>query len=301
MPNRSPIAVAMAMGLAVLSAAPLRAETKPPGWSTTANLGGVFTSGNSSTSSLGTKLRFERNWIRTFFFFEGAAVYQSAAEGVLFAVGTPDDFTLVDERESEQKAENYYLETGFERRLTDRWFWTLGSGWRRDLFAGIESQLSLRGGAGYAHVTPTSEVKLGALITFTDQQDVAPDPELENPFVGGRLYAEYLKKFGDGARSQFKSRFALDQNFQTGDDTRVLWDNALTVSMTRRLAIQVGYLLNWRNLPAFEEIRLFTARPPEGSSSTTVLRRLDKLDQTLQVSLVINWSSPPPPAANPTP
>jgi hypothetical protein len=81
----------------------------------------------------------------------------------------------------------------------------------------------------------------------------------------------------------------------------ILWDNALTVSMNRRLAIQVGYLLNWRNLPSFEAVPLYTLRPPAGSSNATVLNRLEKLDQTLQVSLVINWSSPPAPDTKPTP
>jgi len=293
MPHRPTLVLAAALGLTA-AATPLRAQPKPVGWTVTANLGGVATSGNSSTRSFGAKIRADRNWSRTFFFLESAGVYQGAEEGALFAVGTPDDFTLVDERDTETKAQNYYVETGLERRLNERWFWTVGSGWKRDTFAGIESQLSLRGGLGYGRVAPSREFKGGALVTFTDQDDVTPDPTLENPFVGGRLWAEFLQKFGDEARSKFQSRFALDQNFQTGDDTRFVWDNALTVSMTRKLALQLGYRMNWRNLPSFEAIPLYDLRPPAGTSSVTVLRRLDKLDQVLQVSLVLSFAPPEP-------
>ena len=100
----------------------------------------------------------------------------------------------------------------------------------------------------------------------------------------------------EGDRSQFKTFLAVDQNFQTSDDTRVLWENTLTVTMTARLALQLGYVLNWRNLPAFEEIDVFSLRPPDGVSTGTVLRRLGKLDQTFTASLVINWSPRPPSA-----
>ena len=293
-----------ACSVAVLAAAatPARAQTqKPPGWSATANLSGVATSGNSSTRSLGGKLRLERNWLRTFFFVEGGGVYQAAREGELFALGTPASFELVDERDTVTKAEKYFTETGFERGVTEKFYWTLGAGWRRDIFSGVEHQVSARGGVGYVDVSPRSEFKAAALATYTDQQDIVEDPELENPFFGGRMTFDYLKKFGEGDRSQFKTFLAVDQNFQTSDDTRILWDNALTVTMTARLALQVGYILNWRNLPAFEEIPVFSLQPPNGVNTGTVLRRLDKLDQTFQVSLVVNWSPRPPSAAKPTP
>jgi hypothetical protein len=273
---------------------------KPVGWSATANLSGVATSGNSSTRSLGGKLRLDRAWLRTFFFVEGGGVTQSADEGEIFALGTQNAFEIVDQRESEKKAESFFTEIGFERRMTERWFWTIGSGWRRDVFAGIDSQLSARGGFGFVAVGPRSEFKLGALATYTDQNDIVPDPELENPFFGGRFTLELLRKFGQGDRSAFKTFFALDQNFQTSEDTRVLWDSSLTVAINTRLALQVGYVLNWRNLPAYEEVPLFLV-PPPAPSTGSVLRRLDEIDQTFQVSLVLNWTPRPPSAAKPTP
>jgi putative salt-induced outer membrane protein YdiY len=275
--------------------------TKPMGWGATANLSGVSTSGNTSTRSFGGKLRVDRFGERTLFFFEGGGIYQSDKEGDIFAVGTPDAFVVRDERESVKKAERYYSELGLERKLGQKFFASLGGGWKRDLFAGIERQVSLRGGVGYAHVTPEREFKLGALVTFTDQKDLVEDPDLQNPFVGGRLTAEYLRKFGEGLRNKFSSRFALDQNFETSEDTRILWDNALTVTMTRRLALQVGYILNWRNLPAFEDVPLFPEDPPEGPPTGSVLRRLDSLDQTFQVSLVISWPPRQVPVAKPNP
>jgi Protein of unknown function, DUF481 len=289
---------------AVLMAAtaPARAQAqKAPGWTATANLSGVATSGNSSTRSLGGKLRLDRNWLRTVFFVEGGGVYQAAREGEIFALGTPASYEFVDERDMVTKAEKYFAETGFERRVTEKFYWTLGAGWRRDIFSGVEHQASARGGVGYVDVSPRSEFKAAALATYSDQQDLVEDPELDSPFFGGRMTFDYLKKFGEEARSQFHTFLAVDQNFQTSDDTRLLWENALTVTMTARLALQVGYILSWRNLPAYEEVTVLSLRPPDGVSTGTVLRRLEKLDQTFQVSLVVNWSPRPPSAARPTP
>ncbi len=291
-----------ALCVLVVTATPAAAQTKPAGWSATANLSGVATAGNTSTSSFGAKLRLDRSWLRTLFYAEGAGVYQNAEQGSRFAVGSTDAFTVVDETERVKKAENYYADFGFERRITEQLFWTVGGGWKRDVFSGVDRQLSARGGIGYMRSRQDQELKVGVDATYTDETDVVLDPVRENPFFGGRLVAEWLRKFGDGQRSQFQSKAALDQNLQTTDDTRLHWENALTVNITQRLGLQLGYTLEWRNRPAFEEIAVYAQPPlPGASSNAKVTAPLEKMDHTLQASVVINWSRRPPSVAKPTP
>lgn len=118
------------VSIALLLSAPqaVLAQPKPVGWTTTANLSGVLTGGNTETTSFGAKAHTEYNWLRTQFFLEGSGIRQDAVDKTLFAVGTPASFSITETSIRNKKAENYSAETGFERRVTERFFWSLGEG-----------------------------------------------------------------------------------------------------------------------------------------------------------------------------
>src|SRR5512140_2733367 len=283
--------------------APLLAQAKPVGWTTTANLSGVFTGGNTQALSLGLKARTERNWLRTLFFAEGGAIRQDAEDKNVFAVGTLSSYTVTDESVRNKKAENYFAETGFERRVTERFFWTLNGGYKRDLFSGVEQLYSGRGGIGYFWSDRSAqELKLGLDATYNHQKERVPNPEAKENWAGGRLSADYAVKFGTSKQSAFTSKLALDQNLQVSKDFRALWDNALTVSVNRRLALQLGGKADFRNMPALQEVRLFATPPAPGASSNAkVTTPYKKTDVWVTVSFVLNWGPQGPAGARPTP
>ena len=290
---------------AVALGAPLKAhaQTRPVGWTTTANLSGVMTGGNTEALSLGLKARTERNWLRTQFFLEGGGIRQDAVDRTFYAVGTPDSFAVTEISTRNKKAENYFAETGFERRVTERFFWDLGGGFKRDLFSGVEQLFSGRAGVGYYWSDRVAqELKLGVDATYNHQKEMVPNPDAKDDWAGGRFTADYAVKFGTNKQSAFTSKLALDQNLQVGKDLRALWDNALTVSMTRRLALQLGGKADFRNMPALQEIALFAVPPVAGASSNAkVTTPYKKTDVQVTVSFVLNWGPQGPAGAKPTP
>ena len=293
----------LVVALVTAGAGTAAAQPRPVGWTTTANLSGVFTGGNSQASSFGFKARTERNWLRTQFFLDGGGIRQAAVDEVFYAVGTPTDFTVTNLSTTSTKAENYYAATGFERRVTERFFWNLGGGFKRDLFSGVEELWSGSAGVGYFWTNRTSQdLKLGLAATYNSQKETVPDPATKDNFAGARFTADYGVKFGAEKLSSFTSKLAFDENLEVTEDFRSVWDNALTVAVNRRLALQLGAKWAYRNLPALREVDLFAIQPGAGVGAIgKVLVPYQKSDVWLTVSLVLTWGPTGPSGAKPTP
>ena len=296
-------AVAVAVGLFLGAAPEAGAQATPVGWTTTANVSGVFAGGNSAGTSFGFKARSERNWLRTQYFLEGGGLRQDATDISRYAVGAPGAFTVTEIETKSTKAENYFAETGFVRRMTERLYWEVGGGFKRDLFSGVEELWSGRAGVGYFWTNRSNqELKVGVGATYNHQKEQVNDPATKDNFAGGRFTVDYIAKFGTAKQSQFASKLAIDENLEVSEDLRSTWDNALTVSVNRRLALQLGGKWAYRNLPALQEIPLFAAAPAPGASSNLkALAPYRKSDFWLTVSLVVNWGPSGPSGAKPTP
>ncbi len=309
------VALPAVLCAAALLTAPasLLAQAKPVGWTTTANLTTVATEGNTQSFSLGGKLRLERNWLRTMFFIDGSAIRQDATDKKVFAIGPPppagatgfepcvSPCQVQDQSVRNTKAENYNVESGVERRVTERFFYTVNGGYKRDLFSGIETLASGRAGAGYYWSDRSAqELKLAIDATYNHQEEQVKDPAKKDNFVGGRFQGDYSVKFGDTKQSVFTTKLAVDEDFQVTQDWRLTSDNALTVSMTRRFALQVGGKIDYRNMPALQQIPLFVDRPG-GVQNGQVTTPFKKTDATVTVSLVVNWGPQGPAGARPTP
>jgi len=303
LPERVALLFLVVVALVSAGAGTAAAQPKPVGWTTTANLSGVFTGGNSQASSFGFKARTERNWLRTLYFLDAGGIRQTAGDDVLYAVGTPTDFTVTDLTKSSTKAENYYAATGFERRVTERFFWNLGGNFKRDLFSGVEELWSGSAGVGYFWTNRTSQdLKLGLAGTYNSQKETVPDPATKDTFAGARFTAEYGAKFGTEKQSSFTSKLAFDENLEVTDDFRSDWDNALKVAVNRRLALQLGAKWAYRNLPALREVDLFAIQPGAGVGAIgKVLVPYQSSDVWLTVSLVLTWGPAGPSGAKPTP
>jgi putative salt-induced outer membrane protein YdiY len=302
MPVRAVICV-VSVPLLLAPAVNAQAQSKPVGWTTTANLSGVFAGGNSGGSSFGLKARTERNWLRTQFFLEGGGVRQDSLDVSRFAVGTPGAFSVTETSTRTKKAENYFADIGIMRRVTERLFYELGGDYKRDLFSGIEQLWTGRAGVGYFWTDRSSQdLKVGLFATYNHQKERVRDPAKKDNFAGARFNTEYTAKFGDNKQSQFQSKLNADEDLQVTDDWRLDWDNTLQVAMTRRLALQVGGKWAYRNLPALQQIPLFSSAPGAGAqTNASVNAPLKKSDVWLTVSLVLNWGPSGPSGARPTP
>src|SRR5439155_1417855 len=71
------------------------------------------------------------------------------------------------------------------------------------------------------------------------------------------LAVDTERKFG--ASTTYVGGLALDESLEDTADARVRFANALAVSMSRRLALQVGLLLLYDHQPSLVELALFDA------------------------------------------
>jgi len=280
-------------GLLAAAAAPARADDAPPplGWYFTGGLSFVMTSGNSPASTFGAKAEVKRLWGRSTFNFGGAAVRTSSADPARQAVGTPTDFE-VEAGPSVLKAAKYAANVGFDHQVTDQFGWTVGSEFLRDRFAGLDSRILGVAGVRYLFANRKDLIfKTGFAVTVAHQSDVVVDPTVDATFIGLRLSADLDKKFGSA--SSYVGGVALDENLNDTDDLRLRFANTLAVSMTKKLALQVGLLMLYDHKPSLVDVPLFLSSGlPAG---VTVPARAATLDTTFTVSFVVNLSPPAPP------
>jgi putative salt-induced outer membrane protein YdiY len=278
----------------LLAGVPLQAdEKKEPGLYMTGDLAFLWTSGNSKASSLGLKLDLTRLWSKQAFRFSGGALRQASSTARI-AVGTPTDYEL-EVLEPETTAEEYFARAAYDRQINERLFYTLGVGWERRPFAGIDNRWMGGAGLGYALALgePTDfRAVLG--LTYTNEDPIVDDPSVESDFVGLRL--SWDLKQAISSNTKLTHGFRFDQNLSESSDSRIDTDVALVVSINKTLALKAGMRLWFDNQPSLEELALFDpSGPPTG---LTVPVPLKKVDTQASLALVVDIArkDPAPPA-----
>jgi hypothetical protein len=248
--------------------------------------------GNSSASSLGFKDEVKRLWPKATFTFAAAGIRADSSDPARRAVGVPDSFQI-ESGSRVLKAEKYNAIAGFDRRITDRFGWTVGAEFDRDKFSGLSSRTLGLAGVNYLLANRKEfTFKTGIAATIAHQSEVVPDPTTKDTFAGLRLSADAERKLG--ANSTYVGGVAVDENLQETDDLRVRFGNALAVSMNKRLALQVGLLFLYDHQPSLVALPLFD---PAGSPlGLDVAARAATLDTTFTVSVVVTFA---PHAATP--
>jgi hypothetical protein len=268
------------------------ADAPPPGWYSKSGLSFVMTSGNSGTSTLGAKAEVKRLWPRATFVLNGSAVRAQASDPSRRAVGRPTDFRIED-GPSVLRAAKYDATATFDRRMTDRLAWQVGAAFERDRFSGLKGRTLGLAGVTYLFANRKDfTLKSGLAATITHQSEVVEDPTTKDTFAGLRLSADAERKFG--ASTTYVGGLAVDESLEDTSDARVRFANALAVSMSRRLALQVGLLLLYDHQPSLVELPLFDAAGV--ATGLLVPARAAKLDTTFTVSVVVSFA---PRAATP--
>ena len=282
--RRALLLATMAAGSAAVSGA---ADAPPPlGWYSTSGLSFVMAAGNSRASTLGARVEVKRLWSRAAFTVAGSAVRADANDPPRRAVGSTGDFQI-ETGPRVPKAAKYNATTAFDRRITDRFGWQTGAEFDRDRFSGLSSRTL--GFAGVSYLLANRKdfaLKTGLAATVAHQSELVDDPATKNTFAGLRLSADAERKLG--ANSTYVGGLAIDENLGDTADARVRFANALAVSMSKRLALQVGLLLLYDHQPSLVELPLFDAGgTPKGLS---VAAPAATLDTTFTVSVVVSFA-----------
>lgn len=258
-----------------------------PGTYANADLSYVLTSGNSTSSTLGFRGDITHRWGKQSIGFATGGLSASSSPDTRYAVGTPGDFE-VQVPPSEQTAENYFARGRYDYKLSDRLFYTLGAGWERNQFSGIQNRWVGDTGIGYILLSnDRTSFRSTVGITYT-KEDYTVDNGSDGSFVGARLGWDFRHRIFAG--TTLTHTLIADENLEDTADLRVDAQFGLQVAMTKKLGLKVNWRLLWDNQPALAEYGLYT--PGGIDTGLTVLAPYKELDQGFSVSLVFSFAPP---------
>ncbi|NQT27275.1 DUF481 domain-containing protein [candidate division KSB1 bacterium] len=217
------------------------------GWKTQLGLSYVNTSGNTETQSFSSKLDVNGTGMGNRYILGGSYLY-----------GKSGDIETANKLNADVRT---------ERVITGRLFAFVGGGYLQDKYSGFDSRISVGLGLGMDIINQEKHSIKGMLSSMYFFDDYAvPDLESENYATGkaglacDRKIKEHvtLKVLGD----YMVSLEETERYFITGDIS-------LQVGVNSRIAIGLGYLLNYQNAPPDPAIK--------------------KTDTTFLSTVVVNW------------
>lgn len=261
-------------------------DERKTGWFDSGEISYVVTAGNSETNTLGLKNELTYKWTDAWYRLRVGGVRAQSTTTARTAIGTPDDFQIVEDKSTDLTAENYYVKNKYARNISPRLFWSVGAGWDRNRPAGIDNRYIAEGGVGNTWVeTDRIKFRTEYAVTYTDQKDVVETPGRKSTFAGARVSWDYFHKFFGS--TTYTNDTILDYNFDESDAWRGDMTNAVSVTINDHLALKVALQWLYENRPALKEVPLFDA--PGGAQTGTVLVELDSLDSIFTTSLVVNF------------
>jgi len=281
----------MAAGaLALLVVFPASAEgEKKTGWSSTAEVGVVVTSGNSETETFSFKNETTRRWEKSSFRIKAGAIRAETTTLAPIAVGTLVSFTR--DKVTTTNAELYYFEGRFDKKIHEKLFWFAGAGWDKNEPAGIDSRATAFGGVGNVwRDGEKTTFRTDYALSYTDQKDVVPTATSEGEYAGLRGSWNYKNQLTES--TEYVNDFVVDFNLESSDAWRADMINAIGVAINSKLALKVSLQALYNNAPPTDSIPLFDMDPALGMGGTqidTVFFELDELDTILSATLVVNF------------
>ena len=267
-----------------------------PGWYASADLSLVLNNGNSDNYNVGATANLTRMWLRTSWVTTGQFIRNAVREPERLAVLSGSSIS-VEKGPRITKSEKIFVNSLFERRITERFFWNVGGTAERDKAAGLNNRLTGVVGVGYLWTKADGSASFKASVggTYTSQDEAIDDPETENQFAGVRFTASGDKKFGDRNQHAFTSELIADENLQLTEDLRAMWQNSLSANLNQKLALKLGVQLRYDNHPELIEFPIFVRgsdgllREPDPRPAPFI-DAAKKLDVAATVSLVISIS-----------
>lgn len=277
--------LALAIGVASLQGQEAE-EERTLGWFYSAELSFVMAGGNAESSTVGMGAGLRRKWAGGELKFETAGLRTESSTKSRRAVGSPDDFEVLEESTSELTAENYWARLRLDRDISDHIFSYTGIGWNRNTFAGINGRWTFVGGSGVIWADgERSRFRTDVGGTVTVQNDVVEADRGTQTFAGLRISWDYLQKLT--ATTSFTSVLVLDESLADTEDFRADFVNSLLVSISGNLAFRTSFQLLYDNLPSLTTVELESpAGVPTGDS---VLTELENVDTLFTVTLVVNF------------
>ena len=263
------------------------AQNDQLGWSDTAELTLVFTGGNAEATTLGFRNELTGSWEHSSLSLELGALRAESTQTTRIATGSsPLSFQVATRSARTLTAEQYFARGRYDRRLDGGVFWYAGWGWERNTFAGFDHRYMGDSGVGYTWLDNHLWIfETASGVGYTVQHDVNPRPGADDGFAGVRF--SYTLQRRITPNSIFSSDLVADENLEETTDFRADLTNAVSVTMTSRLALKVSWQLLYDHLPSLESLPLHL--PSGNPTGDTVLIPLASVDQIVTFALVANF------------
>ncbi len=275
--------VACVLGVAVTAA---RADEPPKeGWKNTAELSYVRSGGNATSSTLGFKGESARIWADAKLTFRALAIKSKVTDFTRFAVGTPDDYVLVEDEDERVAAERYQLNGEYQQNISPNFFWMVSGGWERNEPVGIANRYIGAAGVGNQWKnTDTLKWKTNYQLSATSEEPVLGD---STNFFGLRVGSDLLWKFTPN--SEYQNVTTIDENLDETSDWRVEFMNSVSVMMNEHLALKVALTIYYDNVPATVPVEIVDEDGVPVPGAEKVPYELDEFDSLFTTSLVIKF------------
>jgi putative salt-induced outer membrane protein YdiY len=286
--HRAP-AIFLLVGCLLVLAPGARAQEEPdpePGaqWRNTSELSFLVNQGNAVQRSLGFRHALRRTSRTGELRADLATLRTDATRVQRTAVGTEGDFRVEEERDTERTAERWSAQLRYDRNLSEVLFASGSVRWERNTFAGFRARTVASLGAGTRWGSPDRwEVKLGSGLTYTLQDDVAPDPDGLRRFAGIRVTLDYEHQLASSTKLEVA--WLADGNAQEWGDVRGDLTQSVATALSDRLALKTTFQVLLDNDPPLQRIPLLAPNGEE--TGATVLTPLRKRDQVIAVALVL--------------
>ena len=295
------------------------AEAETKSWTNESDLSLVVTEGNASAQTLGFRNLFQKHWQKSRFQLKLNGTQSKTAEssfrlvdpGFTWEPGEdpPPVTSTVIEPESEPDVEQYFIEGRYDSQITERLTWNVGASWDRNLDAGISSRTIVFGGLGniwWDREDLLFNTSYG--LSYTDRQDVTPDPERDDQFTGARFNWQYMNMWGKV--TTYRNDWTINTNISDPQDFSFDMINSVAVKMTDHLALKVSLQFLYNNIPALEDVDVVAVvrlEDPDGIPGNgdeyfetvadggltlelgTVQETKQKLDTVFNTSLVVSF------------
>ena len=237
-------------------------DEEPRGWENATELSLVRTGGNAETQTFGFSNTLRRVWPagRVRVRFDGVRSrtaddrFLALEPGVRFQPGAlPHGVeTTVVRPPVGPDVERYFVEGRFDRKIGERFLWHAGSSWDRNSDAGILNRRIAFGGVG--NVWAEGEdlaFSTSYGFSYTDREELAPDPAKDDRFGGVRINTDYRQRFG--SVTSIDNDVTMNVSLTDSSDYSINTASAVGLSMSEHLSLRVSVQWLYENEPAFED------------------------------------------------
>lgn len=259
-------------------------------WTDKASLSYVSVGGNAQSQSLGFANEYLYKWTDSSFAFNVAGVRVNTTNITRSASGTSaTNYTLVETSTRQTTTEAYNALIRYDHKLSAQTFWFGAGSWDRNRPSGLDNRHKGILGVGITWAdSDRTKFRTDCGLGYTKEDPLFRPNGFTDSYATWQLGAKLERKVF--ASSAFTSEASFSGSLKEGRDWLGTLKNTFTTTLSKRLALKVGYDLAYRNRPnmlGIDIIEAPVATPPVVLGKAPV--ELKKLDTVFTTSLVITF------------